>query len=159
MLLFVYLHVWQCNFFVPTRNITFFFYLTLANPILVYPTSINNYFFLLSTMLINFLCTSHSQNRIFLHTQLYLLVYLWVRQYHFLCTHSQHCILLIYQRLVNPISVYPCVTTPFIFIDNLHLLYTLIDNHHGKYQSEEPQRFSWTNPSKSISGWQTPYCW
>ncbi len=44
---------------------------------------------------------------------------------------------------MNPISVYPRVTTPIIFFDNQHLLYTLTDNHHGKYQSEKSQRCSW----------------
>ena len=39
-----------------------------------------------------------------------------------------------------PISLYTRVAGPSILVDNLHLLYTFNHNHHGKYQSEEPQR-------------------
>ena len=158
MLLFIYLQVWQYIFFVPTRNITFLFYPTLASPISVYPSSINGYY-LLSTTLINFLCTSHQQNCVFCTHRCNFMFTYKLDNSTFWEHHSQYCILLIYLTLANPISVYPCNTTPFIFVENLHLLKTLTDNHQGKYQSEEPQRCSWTNLSKLTSGWQTPYCW
>ena len=105
----------------------------------VTPLVLMTTFYLLCTMLLHFLCTSHQLKRC-LCTHIYNFLFTCMfNNCHYLCTHSQHCLFLLYLTIANPISVYPCVTTPSILLDNLHLLYTFTDNHHGKYQSEEPQ--------------------